>query len=212
MTNVAQYRRSHDALIGGDVELDARRLELLPRPDVVHPTLNGQSVWAQPKDGFTGGEVDARFGRNACECAPQVCRHVIGKVRTAGQDCEVEILGEAVRLDVALLETRSAFEDPLLAEHGVGTDPPKQPAQYVVLLNDLLSEAPLADALNDVGAGDHEASRVPRFTLIRNPHRRRMCPRAELLGSSAVTPVLRRSTHAAINLSVFDSASRVSSR
>ena len=77
------------------------------------------------------------------------------------QDREVEVLGEAVGLEVALLEARPALEDPWVCENRVGTDPRQKPAEHVVLLDDILGELPLADSLDNVRA--RESRHVPEF-------------------------------------------------
>jgi hypothetical protein len=60
-----------------DVELHARGLKLLARPDVVDASLDGQSVRAQPEHVFARSEVDARSIRNARDSALQVSDDVM---------------------------------------------------------------------------------------------------------------------------------------
>src|SRR6266498_2693034 len=68
----------------------------------------------------------------------------------------------------------------------------------VVLLDDLLGEAPLGHPFDDVGARDHQSPPgLPRDTLALMPQRRTMRPFALTEGSSATRPVLRRAKHAA---------------
>ncbi len=132
---------------------------------------------------------------------PQVERlDLFWAVGAAGQDGEVQVLGEAVGLDVALLQAGTALEDPLVAEDRGAAESPQQPAEDVVLLDDLLGELPLADPLDDVRPGDHHSPPGdPRATLTRSPQRRTMRPGAFVDGSSITRPELRRSKQAWIS-------------
>lgn len=56
---------------------------------------------------------------------------------------EVQIFRETVRLEVALLETGTPLEDPRGVQLGMGRDPPEEPAEDVVLLDDVFSKQPL---------------------------------------------------------------------
>src|SRR5436309_91742 len=53
---------------------------------------------------------------------------------------EVQILGEAIRLEVALLKAGATLEHPRVSDGRLGGDAPKEPAQSVVLLDDVLPE------------------------------------------------------------------------
>ena len=111
----------------------------------------------------------------AGEDPSEVGLDLLGKVRTARQDGEVEVFGEAVGLDVALLQARAALEDPLVSENGIGTDAPQQPAEQVVLFDHLLGELPLGYPFDDVRSADHHSPPGwPRATLTRSPHLRRI--------------------------------------
>ena len=57
---------------------------------------------------------------------------------------EVQIFRETVRLEVALLETGAPLEDPRGVQLGMGRDPPEEPAEDVVLLDDVFSKQPLS--------------------------------------------------------------------
>ena len=57
---------------------------------------------------------------------------------------EVQIFRETVRLEVALLETGTPLEDPRGVQLGMGRDPPEEPAEDVVLLDDIFSKQPLS--------------------------------------------------------------------
>lgn len=50
---------------------------------------------------------------------------------------EVEVLGEPVRFKVALLEASPALERPARADLWMHGDPGKEPAQRIVLLDDM---------------------------------------------------------------------------
>ena len=89
--------------------------------------------------------------------------------RAAGKDREVEVLGEAIGLDEALLEARPTLEDPSGRKRGVGTDAPQHPAKGVVLLHHFLAQSLLEDALHDRSPADHAriSALMLRFHLVR---------------------------------------------
>ncbi len=140
----AQHRWAHDHLVDGHVELHASRLRGAPWPRVVDASLGRRLVGAQPQ-ARRGREVDARFRGDPRKRAEQERLHVVRAERSAWQDSEVQAFGEAVCLDVALLEAGASLEHPGLREDRIGADPPQQPSENVVLLDDLLRETPLAD-------------------------------------------------------------------
>ena len=65
-----------------------------------------------------------------------------GHVEVVLGNCEVEILGESIRLEPALAEARAALER-LRSRHLVLGDSGEQPAEDVVLLDDVVGELPL---------------------------------------------------------------------
>jgi len=175
---------------------------------VDRPSGRARRAGSRPPKIHTGRAVDA--GQDALDKRANVIR----RVGPSGQHGEVEVLGEAVGLDIAFFQTCPAFEDPRLTQGRVGGDPPQQPAQNVILLDDLLGQTPLADPLNDVSARNHEASAGPRSMFTRRPQRRTIRPREVFAGSRVVRPALRRSRHAEISeaSSTPAGASRLSRR
>lgn len=73
---------------------------------------------------------------------------------------EVQIFRETVRLEVALLETGAPLEDPRGVQLGMGRDPPEEPAEDVVLLDDVFSKQPLSGSLTEIGVANHVMRRT----------------------------------------------------
>jgi hypothetical protein len=71
------------------------------------------------------------------------------------EERKVEILGEAVGLEKALLEARSSLELPRVAQLRMSGDSREHPAKDIVLLNDVRVEVNLRRDLDDFPAIDH---------------------------------------------------------
>ena len=85
------------------------------------------------------------MGRFGAMC--DVCRRMSDFLEDPGEESfikvlgilqgEVEVLGKPVRFEVALLEASPSFEHPTRADLGMRGDPGQEPAQRVVLLDDV---------------------------------------------------------------------------
>ena len=167
VTDRAQHRRPDDGFGQAQVDLDARGVGRGARSSVVDAALEGPAVRAKPQCGWADGKVDSRRLADPCEDAREcACDRRLAH-RWPGQDGEIEILGEPICLEVALLETCAALERPPDGEFRIQADPPRHPAEDVVLLHHVLAQPPLADARRDVAPPDHS----PISTLIRKFHR-----------------------------------------
>ena len=162
--------RQDQHFVTRQVELDpwqvARRRR--NRPAIGDSPLARRAVATVPEDlelYFVGRKLDAGLlvdpGGNFPKCADQ---EIDVEMRFIGQR-EIEILGETVRLEVALLETGSAFEYPLPAERRVIEDAGKEPAENVVLFYDVRQK--------------------PRLTAVASSSRRSitLCPRLPVPGN-----------------------------
>jgi len=114
-------------------------------------------------------KVDARCLLDPGQHRTEGSRHLGFCAWCPRQHGEVQVFGEAVRFDVALLETGAALEDPTVAENGIRTDAPQHPAEDVVLLDDVLPQSPFEAALDDLRATDHPPP--PMATLSRSASR-----------------------------------------
>ena len=76
---------------------------------------------------------------------------------------EVQIFRETVRLEVALLETGAPLEDPRGVQLGMGRDPPEEPAEDVVLLDDVFSKQPLSGSPASPSSTSPGCSRNPQL-------------------------------------------------
>ena len=126
-TMVRRTGRSTEHLVTRDVDLDLRerRRRIRARGTRSALTLSGC------RDGSSDARTIARRGRARCRSPPAAIRRsvrrsaaTLGFLRAAVDDGEVEILGEAVRLEVALPEAGPALEDPGLAKLGIGSRSP----------------------------------------------------------------------------------------
>jgi hypothetical protein len=68
---------------------------------------------------------------------------------------EVEIFGEPIGFEIALLEAGAALEDPPISQPLVRRNPGQQPAQGVVLLDDMQVELELSGEVPNLLAVDH---------------------------------------------------------
>ena len=105
---------------------------------------------------------------------------------------EVEILGKSVGLEVALAERGPALEHPLFAQHRIRGDAGQEPAQHVILLDDLVAQAPFAPERVDLGLRNHDGSSWLMRALARIPQRGIRGPDEGAEGSSSEMPVESR--------------------
>ena len=96
---------------------------------------------------------------------------------------EVEIFREAIGLEVALLEAGAALEYPGIAKCGLGRDAGEQPAEDVVLFDDMDLELELACELANLVASDHLLVRFPVPAGVHSRHAVAKRPEA-IAGSS----------------------------
>ncbi len=147
-----------NCLVSGDVDQHAGKRRNGEGPPVGDPTLErgfALVVLAGPHFDETAREIDAaQFARGPGRLLQRGTDLVRG-VRRLRQQGEVEILGKAIGLYVALLDARAAFEDPGLARRGRQPEPGEEPAEDVVLLHDVRAQVPLRRAIEDVLALDH---------------------------------------------------------
>ncbi len=106
-------------------------------------------------------------------------------------DCEIEVLREAVGLKEALAKAGTTLEDPA-CEFGVCSDTRQKPAEYIVLFNDVMWKQPLGVELPNLAIRDHDASTLSTLVLTSNPQRVERRPEAGRLGSSKTNPDVRR--------------------
>lgn len=91
-------------------------------------------------DGQRGGTI-FQFGKDPLQKA-------FVKVNLVTQR-EVEVLGESVRLEEALLEIGSALEYPIFGEFLMGIDAGEHPTEDIVFLDDMRRERRLGSKVKD---------------------------------------------------------------
>ena len=135
-------RRQHEALVGGEIELDARPAAATrrDRAEIADLALAGDraarilidiEILLVGRDFDAGAIVDPLpdFAEDALE-------EGLVEVLCVGER-EVEIFREAVGLEPAFLETGAALEHPAAADVGMGVDAGQHPAEDIVLLDDV---------------------------------------------------------------------------
>jgi hypothetical protein len=133
-------------LVVGEVELDARLVRIASRSAVVDPALGRAPIGSHADERGTARQRDASLLLDGIEHRGQGGQQC-GRLEWAVlADGEVEVFGESVRLDEALLEAGATLEDPRVAQRCVRPDAPEEPAEDVVLLDDLLGQPPLSCA------------------------------------------------------------------
>ena len=138
--NHAQSRRlEDDQLVGGEIELHAGQAPAnSPRPPVVHPAFDGRPapfvlVMVEPQ--LVGGHLDAALLVDpAGDVAEGGGEKAVIELGGVGQR-EVEILREAVGLEVDLLQAGPTLEDPGAPERLVVVDAGDEPAQDIVFFS-----------------------------------------------------------------------------
>ena len=131
----------HQHLIGREVQLDARRIAgSAERPAIADAALGGLTATRVCEDfklARLGRELETRcvvdpVGDLLEDPSEESFVQVLGILQG-----EVQILGESVRLEVALLEASPALEHPARANLWMRGDPGQEPAQRIVLLDDM---------------------------------------------------------------------------
>ena len=93
----------------------------------------------RPKSFITGGLIDS--GKHVLED-----RHnVIWAKGPAREDRKVQVLREAIGLDVALLQTRTALESPRYTQPWIRSYAPEHPTNDIVFFYNVLAKLPLPD-------------------------------------------------------------------
>ena len=111
---------------------------------------------------------------------------------------EIGVLGEPVCLKEAFLKTSAGFEHPAIGNLVVSKDAREQPAECVVLLNDVGIEIDLSRDTDDFRFADHERPFFSQFLGTRK--RQRVTSFAQSsAGSSLAYPFVSRSFAASIS-------------
>lgn len=71
------------------------------------------------------------------------------------QQREIQVFRETIRLEEALLQARATFEDPGIASRCVLADAGKQPAERVVLLDDMRLQTEICGKVQQLLARNH---------------------------------------------------------
>lgn len=82
----------------------------------------------------------------------------------------------------------ATVEYPTLRQVGVGGGCLDEPAQDVILLNDILPESPLLGKGSDLPNRDHDGPSSVMWALTRRPHSLTRSPAGEPVGSSSEMP------------------------
>ena len=125
-------------------------------PPLRDPTLRRRvaaSILAPPERRVLDDEVDARLLADTSPDFAEERRQVLGRLGTAVDHGEVQILGKPVSLVGALAQAGTALEHPGRAELRVVRDACQQPAKDVVLLDDPDVERPLCSQVQDLPGG-----------------------------------------------------------
>jgi hypothetical protein len=69
--------------------------------------------------------------------------------------CEIEVFGKAIGFEIAFLEAGSALEDPSISDRRMGGDAGEQPAQRVILLDDMGLQLKFGGERHDLLLRDH---------------------------------------------------------
>ena len=85
--------------------------------------------------------------------SPLVFSQLTTRLRIDGR--EVQVFREAVGLEVALLQTGATLEHPAWADHGMRSDAGQEPAERVVLLDDMRLQLQFGGQRHDLLLGDH---------------------------------------------------------
>jgi hypothetical protein len=152
--------RQGEQFVGCEVEFDARKIAAgRDRPAVINPALAGGLAALVLKD------VEAKlFGGNL---KPGLIVNPRRDVRENPEqnrsvemsfidDGEVEIFGEPIGFEIALLQTRAALEYPVIAKLGIGADAGEQPAEHVVFFDNGRGQTEIGRELQEFGAGNHD--------------------------------------------------------
>src|ERR1017187_3212653 len=152
--------RQYEDLVGCQVELDSWQVagRRRNRAAIGDPPLPGRAVAAIPEDleiDFIRRKLNTRLlvdpRGHFAKCADQEINVEMGFI---GQR-EVEVLGEAVCFEVALLETRSALEYPFVRERRMVEDAGEEPAENVVLFDDVRQQSEVRGGYEQLTAINH---------------------------------------------------------
>src|SRR5205809_1252249 len=140
---------------------------------------------------FDGEGDSAELGCPLRDFPEDLCESFSG-VHRIWEQGEIEVFGETIGFEVALLEAGTALEHPPGSRLGVVGDGGKEPTEDVVLLDDVGSKLPLLRPIEDVLLGDHPGpGRSRSGTFTHRPHRLLSRPRVDTDGSSLMMPAVR---------------------
>ena len=137
----ARHGVEHQHLIGREVKLDAWRIAGSAKRTAIADAPLGQLAAARVREDLELArlrrELEARYvvdpiGDLLEDPSEESFVQVLGILQR-----EVEVLGEPVRFEVALLEASPSLEHPARAYLWMRGDPRKEPAQRIVLLDDM---------------------------------------------------------------------------
>lgn len=152
-------RLQHDHFIRREIELDAGQATAwLERPTVVDSPLRARTstlVLVAVEANLLARNLDPRLGVDPFgDLSKYSSKIFLVEMLPFGQR-EVEVFREAIGFEVDFLEAGASFEDPGTSDLFVVCDTRNQPAEHVVLLDNLGLKGQLARTIHDVSTVNH---------------------------------------------------------
>ncbi len=197
-------RRRDHRLVARQIDSELRKLRRAaraPKRDPANCRGISTTVPTAPKRVLANLQFDSRLVGEPVADPLKDRDQRLGFLVSAADDREVQVLGKAVGLVVALAEAGAALERPGGPEVLVGGYRGKDPAERVVLLDDVVSQLPLRTKCPHLGYRNHEASRVATSAFARRPQRPILFPPPGAPGSSSEIPAETRTSHSCTSAS-----------
>lgn len=148
MKNLAPDSGQHKPLVRREIELDlrpsARARRGRYRSAIADPALTTAptaTVHVNVEAELVVGNHEARFVGDPCDDLAEDTPEKAFVEMTLADKSEVDVFGESIGLEVALLQARPSFKYPRLRNVTVRIDPRKQPSENIVLLEDIRQQA-----------------------------------------------------------------------
>ena len=128
MRDFPQHRWPRHFLRRAKVENDAGNFRRVARAPIVNAALAISPGCVSLEHRLAVAELNARGLVHPGQHAPQQRPDVFLAHRATGQNRKIQVLGEPVGFQVALLQACAALEDPVQSQRFVGANAPQQPA------------------------------------------------------------------------------------
>src|SRR5271157_2574841 len=198
-------RRQYQNFIGSEIKFDARYIGApwRYRTAIADPPLAAKttpSIVEYFEPALIGRQLDTRrFVEPVTELGEPLFQETRVQLRRV-RNCKIQVLGEPIRLEKALLETGAAFENPRSSQERIAVNASEQPTEDVIFFDNARFKAKLIGEPQDFRTVNHAA-----FVSIqlRGTHTRQRLTSLRLAtaGSSFAIPVLSRLRHSTISFS-----------